>query len=99
MSATIGFGILVISTAGLAWIAEELLPQRPTGGMKGLLILGLVAGFFFGWLAAELRIPLGPSPRGVSIVAGLIGSAGAIMVAALGTLNKRKTEQRRDDAS
>lgn len=96
MSTTIGFGILVVWTMALAWIAEELLPQRPTGGLKGLLVLGLVAGFFFGWLAAELRIPLGPTPRGVSIGAGLIGSAGAILVASLLTLGKRQTETGND---
>jgi uncharacterized membrane protein YeaQ/YmgE (transglycosylase-associated protein family) len=92
MSTTIGFGILVASTALLAWIAEELLPRRPAGGLKGLLVLGLVAGFFFGWLAAELSLPLGPSPRGVSVGAGLFGSAAAILVASLLTVCKRQTE-------
>ena len=89
MSTTVGFGILVVSTAVVAWIAEELLPRRPTGGMKGLLVLGLVAGFFFGWLATELRIPLGPAPGGVSIGAGLVGSVGAIVVASLLTMRRR----------
>jgi uncharacterized membrane protein YeaQ/YmgE (transglycosylase-associated protein family) len=92
MSTTIGFGILVVCTMALAWIAEELLPRRPTGGLKGLLMLGLVAAFFFGWLAAELRIPLGPTPRGVSIGAGLIGSAGAILVASLWALGRRQSK-------
>lgn len=79
MSTAIGFGILAAATALLGWIAEEALPRRPTGGLKGLIVVGLVSGFFLGWLTEALQIGRGPSPGGINLLAGVLGSAAAIV--------------------
>ncbi|MBN1425576.1 hypothetical protein JXA88_13560 [Candidatus Fermentibacteria bacterium] len=86
MNTTVGFGVLAIATAVLGWLAEEALPRRPTGGLKGLIVLGLVSGFFFGWLADALQVGPGPSPGGINLLAGVCGSAASIMTISLATL-------------
>ncbi len=88
MSTAVGFGMLAIATILMGWLAEELLPRRPTGGLKGLLTVGLVSGFFFGWLAEALKVGPGPSPGGVNLVAGLVGSASSILVVSVAALAK-----------
>ena len=79
MTTAIGFGVLVATTVLLGWLAEELLPRRPTGGLKGLLTLGLVNGFLLGWVVEALQVGRGPSPGGINLAAGLIGSAVSIL--------------------
>ncbi|MCU0611956.1 MAG: hypothetical protein MUE60_09235 [Candidatus Eisenbacteria bacterium] len=83
MSTTIGFGVLVAATVLMGWLAEEVLPRRPTGGLKGLITLGLVSGFSLGWFFEALHIGRGPSPGGINLVAGLVGSMVSILAASL----------------
>lgn len=83
MTTALGFGMLVAVSVVLAWLAEEVLPRRPTGGLKGLIVSGLVSGFCLGWVAEALHFGAGPSPGGVNLAAGLAGSTGAILALSL----------------
>ncbi len=91
MSSALSFIIMVAVTLLLAWVAEEILPRRPTGGLKGLTVLGLVSGFMCGWVGNQIGLSLGPAPGGVSLGIGLFGSAISILIASLWTVMRSLT--------
>ena len=68
---------------GFATAADLILPRRPPGGFKGLIIVGLVGGLILGWIADACGFPLGPSPGGISLVMAVLGSAMTIALICL----------------
>ena len=86
MTTALGFAVLVGASVVLGWIAELALPRRPTGGLKGLIILGLVSGLLCGWIAEELGGGPGPDPGGINLAAGVVGTALSSLIVSVSVL-------------
>jgi uncharacterized membrane protein YeaQ/YmgE (transglycosylase-associated protein family) len=79
----LGLAILSLATLGFSTAADLIMPRRPPGGFKGLIVVGLVGGLIIGWIADSLGFPLGPSPGGISLVVAVLGSAMTIALICL----------------
>lgn len=73
-----GFWALIL--AGLCFIGAMALPLA-LPGWRSLLVVSVVAGLFFGWIAIEIEVPGSPAQAIGSFLAGLLlvgYAAGAI---------------------
>jgi uncharacterized membrane protein YeaQ/YmgE (transglycosylase-associated protein family) len=83
MSRFLGLAILSIATMGFATAADLILPRRPPGGFRGLIVVGLVGGLIIGWIADAVGFSFGPSPGGISLVISVLGSVMTIAMVCL----------------
>ncbi len=90
MTRALGLAVLAAATILISWAADAILPRRPTGGFRGLIIVGLVGGLLVGWAVGDSGILFGPTPGGVNLFAAVLGAALSIALISVYTTFLRK---------